>query len=121
VEFKATVGPDEVPALLRGARAVLSPSVSHEGAGRVVLEAYAARVPVIVSHAGGLPEAVEEGMTGLLLPAMDISGWRQSVERLEDDSESERMGKAAWEPWAESYTPRKALAGIEDCYRKAVA
>jgi len=60
-------------------------------------------------------------MTGLLLPARDISGWRQAVERLEDDSESERMGKAAWELWAESYSPRKALAAIEDCYRKAVA
>jgi len=56
VEFKATVGPDEVPALLRGARAVLSPSVSHEGAGRVVLEAYAAGVRSSSAMRVGFPK-----------------------------------------------------------------
>jgi glycosyltransferase involved in cell wall biosynthesis len=120
VEFKGTVSADEVPALLGRARAVLSPSVSHEGAGRVVLEAYAAGVPVIVSRAGGLPEAIDEGVTGTVVSTTDIPGWTEAVERLEEDAESERMGKAAWDLWAEHYTPEEGLAQIEECYRRAI-
>jgi glycosyltransferase involved in cell wall biosynthesis len=118
VEFQATVAPDRVPELLRHARAVVAPSVSHEGAGKVVLEAYAAGVPVLVSRAGGLPEVVHEGETGLVV-ATSEGAWVDAVGRLQDDAESERMGKAAWGLWAEKYTPHKGLQNLEDCYRRA--
>jgi glycosyltransferase involved in cell wall biosynthesis len=120
VEFRGTVGADQVPRLLRRARAVLAPSVSHEGAGKVVLEAYATGVPVVVSRAGGLPEAVDDGITGLVVPPSDIGAWTGAIDQLLEDSESERMGKAGWELWAERYTPEKALFTIEECYRKAI-
>jgi glycosyltransferase involved in cell wall biosynthesis len=120
VEFRGTVAADRVPQVLLGARAVLAPSLSHEGAGKVVLEAYAAGVPVLVSRAGGLPEAVHDGLTGLVLPPRDIRSWIGAVERLLEDSESERMGKAGWEVWAEHYTPKRALLNLEGCYQKAM-
>jgi glycosyltransferase involved in cell wall biosynthesis len=120
VEFRGTVVADEVRALLRRARAVLAPSVSHEGAGRVVLEAYSAGVPVVVSRAGGLPEAVYDGMTGLVVPPGDVRAWMLAVERLLEDEESERMGKAGWELWAERFTPERALRNLEDWYRTAL-
>jgi glycosyltransferase involved in cell wall biosynthesis len=120
VEFRGTVAADRVPRVLLGARAVLAPSLSHEGAGKVVLEAYAAGVPVLVSRAGGLPEAVHDGLTGLVLPPRDIRSWTEAVERLLEDSESERMGRAGWELWAEHYTPKRALLNLEDCYQKAM-
>jgi glycosyltransferase involved in cell wall biosynthesis len=120
VEFRGTVGADQVPLLLRRARAVLAPSVSHEGAGRVVLEAYAAGVPVVVSRAGGLPEAVDDGITGLVVPPGDIGAWTGAIDHLLEDSESERMGIAGWGLWAEYYTPLRALLNIEDCYKKAM-
>jgi glycosyltransferase involved in cell wall biosynthesis len=120
VEFRGTVATDRVPRMLVGARAVLAPSLSHEGAGKVVLEAYAAGVPVLVSRAGGLPEAVHDGLTGLVLPPRDIRSWIGAVERLLEDSESERMGKAGWEVWAEHYTPKRALLNLEGCYQKAM-
>ena len=75
VEFRRTVDPDAVPVLMSRARAVLSPSISHEGAGKVVLEAYAAGVPVLVSRAGGLPEVVDDELTGLVLPPSDPVAW----------------------------------------------
>ena len=119
VEFRATVEPDEVPALLRRARAVLSPSVSHEGAGKVVLEAYAAGVPVIVSRAGGLPEVVRDGVTGLVLPPTDRTAWVRGVTHLLDDGESERMGRSGWELWSDRYSPEQGLVNIEGAYRRA--
>jgi glycosyltransferase involved in cell wall biosynthesis len=120
VEFKGTLSPDQVPGVLRGARAVLAPSVSHEGAGKVVLEAYAAGVPVVVSRAGGLPEVVHDGVTGLVLSPTDIPAWTEAIGRLLEDSESERMGKAGRALWAERYTPDQALLDIEACYQRAI-
>jgi glycosyltransferase involved in cell wall biosynthesis len=121
VEFRRTVAPSAVPRLLRGARAILSPSVSHEGAGKVVLEAYAAAVPALVSRAGGLPEVVQDEVTGLVLPPSDPEAWARAADRLLDDSESERMGRSAWELWSDRYTPEQGLVNLESAYRRAVS
>jgi glycosyltransferase involved in cell wall biosynthesis len=120
VEFLPTVTPDRARSLIRSARAVLLPSRSHEGAGKVVLEAYAAGVPVAVSRVGGLPEAVQDGVTGLLLPPGDASGWVGAIERLMDDSESERLGRGALRMWAEQYSPEPGLARLEEAYRAVI-
>jgi glycosyltransferase involved in cell wall biosynthesis len=98
----------------RRTRGFVAVRLSHEGAGRVVLEANAAGVPVIVSRAGGLPQAVDEGVTGIVVSTTDIPGWTEAVERLEEDAEPERMGKAAWDLWAKHYTPEEGLAQIKD-------
>lgn len=120
VEFRGTVEACEVPDLLRGARAVLSPSVSHEGAGKVVLEAYAAGVPVLVSRSGGLPEIVHDEVTGLVLQATDPAVWAQAADRLLDDAESERMGRLAWELWSDRFSPAHGLANMESAYWRAI-
>lgn len=120
VEFAGGVDPDVVPGLLEGTRALLVPSLSHEGAGKVVLEAYASGVPVIASRAGGLPEVMQHGVTGLLVPPGDEGAWARAVARLIDDDRSMRMGKAAWRVWRESYGPRNGLAGLEHTYERAV-
>jgi glycosyltransferase involved in cell wall biosynthesis len=120
VEFLGTVPPETARALIRSARAILVPSLSHEGAGRVVLEAYAAGVPALASRAGGLPEVVEHGETGSLIPPGDPAAWRKGAERLLDDSESERMGTAAHLRWAERYSPKQGLAQLEAAYRRAI-
>ena len=119
VEFRGVVQPGELPALLRGARALLIPSIWHEAAGKVVLEAYAAGVPVLVSRAGGLPEVVLNEVTGLVLPPTDPLAWIQAVDRLLDDSESERMGRSAWELWSERFSPDQGLVSLESAYRRA--
>lgn len=119
VEFRGPVPAELVPDLLVGSRAVVVPSVSHEGAGKVVLEAYAAGVPVLASRAGGLPEVVQDGTTGLLLPPGDPVAWERAAERLLDDAESERMGEAGWRLWKEQYGPEQGLTRLEEAYRRA--
>jgi glycosyltransferase involved in cell wall biosynthesis len=120
VEFRGTVEPDEVSALLRHARALVVPSRWYEGAGRVVLEAYAAGVPVLASRIGALPEVVEDGVTGLLLPPADRDSWALAAERILDDSESERMGEAAWRSWQVRFSPEKGLHDIENSYQSVL-
>jgi glycosyltransferase involved in cell wall biosynthesis len=120
VEFRGTVEPDEVQALLRHARSLVVPSTWYEGAGRVVLEAYAAGVPVLASRVGALPETVQDGVTGLLLPPAHAEAWAEAAERLLEDSESVQMGNAAWDLWNEQYSPKRGLEGIERAYRRAL-
>jgi glycosyltransferase involved in cell wall biosynthesis len=120
VEFRGTVSPDEVLALLRHARALVVPSTWQEGAGRVVLEAYATGVPVLASRVGALPETVQDQVTGLLLPPTDIEAWEQAALRLLEDSESKRMGDAAWDLWNERYGPETGLQNIQDAYRRVL-
>lgn len=50
---------------------LVAPSIGREGLGVAVLEAMDAGRPVIASRTGGLPEAIEEGTTGLLVPERD--------------------------------------------------
>ena len=63
---------DELARLVRGARAVVTPSEWYENAPLSVLEAMAAGKPLIGSRIGGIPELVDEGRTGWLFPAGDV-------------------------------------------------
>lgn len=66
-----------------------------EGLGVATLKAAAAGVPVVGFRAGGLPEAVADGETGILVPAEDVEALRQAVMTLLGHDElRERMGAA---------------------------
>jgi glycosyltransferase involved in cell wall biosynthesis len=120
VEFRPTVSPGEVPALIREARALLLPSICYEAQPRVILEAYAAGVPVLASDLGALPEAVPPD-SGLLVVPGDAGAWSRAVERLLDDRESERLGQGAWRRWRDQYSPERAIQNLDEAYRRAVA
>jgi glycosyltransferase involved in cell wall biosynthesis len=119
IMFRATVQPSEVPALLQDARAVAIPSICYEGASRVVLEAYAAGVPVLASDIGGLPEVVGND-SGLLLSPANIEEWTDAMDQLANDSESQRLGDGAWHRWNTGYRPEHGLSNLEQVYRDAL-
>jgi len=56
-----------------------------EGLGTIVLEAFAAGVPVVATNAGGIPEMVTDQVTGLLAPIGDANALATSVLRLLTD------------------------------------
>lgn len=62
---------DDVLPILREADVFVLPS-EKESFGLVALEAMACGVPVVASHIGGIPEVVEDGVTGFLYPVGDI-------------------------------------------------
>jgi glycosyltransferase involved in cell wall biosynthesis len=57
-----------------------------EGLGTSILDAQACRVPVVATAAGGIPEAVLDGETGLLAPVGDAAGLARCAARLLDDA-----------------------------------
>ncbi|HEX8779212.1 MAG TPA: glycosyltransferase family 4 protein [Rhodanobacter sp.] len=71
------------------------PSLEPETFGRVSAEAQACNVPVLVSNVGGIPETLQPGVTGLLLPPGDVDAWRDAILALCDDATRLPMADAA--------------------------
>jgi glycosyltransferase involved in cell wall biosynthesis len=86
---------DDVPSLL--ARfSVFVHATRTEGLGIAILEAMAAGVPVVASRVGGIPEIVEDGITGLLVPAGDARALSAAaLELLGRPARAEEMARRA--------------------------
>ena len=117
IDVERSVAPKDVASLLRGARALLLPSESYEGMPRIVLEAFAAGVPVIASRIGGLPELIRHGESGLLATPGDTASWIDMVNQLKDDQLSIRLGSGARRAWQQNYSPDRAIVALEQVYR----
>ncbi len=68
----------DLPQLLNAADVFVFPSL-WEGFGLVLLEAMAARLPVIASRISAIPEIVEDGVIGRLLPARDVAALTEAL------------------------------------------
>lgn len=85
---------DLVP-FYHGLDALVLPSLA-EGFGLVAAEAGACGVPVVATRASSLPEIIEDGATGLLVPPGDARALAAALDRvLCDDGLAERLGAAA--------------------------
>lgn len=94
VDFVGYRSQDEVAALLREATALVLPSFA-EGLPVVLMEALAARLPVVTTRIAGVAELVEDGKSGLLVPPGDLVALRAALARvLGDPVMRARMGAA---------------------------
>ncbi len=97
------------------ANAVAVPSHS-EGSPNVVLEAMAAGLPMAACRVGGVPEILEEGVTGLMVERQEPEQMAQALFRLLSDAElRDRLGGAAKTRAQSAHTPeayRRALVGF---------
>ncbi len=88
----------DVPELLAASDIVVLASRFGEGCPNAVLEAMAAGKAVVATRAGGTPEVVVDGETGLLVPPGDVAGLRAALLRLAADPEwRRRLGEAGRE------------------------
>jgi glycosyltransferase involved in cell wall biosynthesis len=86
-----------VPALLASLDVLVLPS-AYEELGSVLVEAMAAGRPVVATRVGGIPEVVEEGRTGLLVPPGDVPALAAALDRvLHEPGLAERLGRCAAE------------------------
>ena len=90
----------EVLELLRSADVLVTPSVptkqgKREGIPVVLMEALATGIPVVASDISGIPELVEDGRTGLLVPPRDSAALGHALLRLHGDEALRRqLGRA---------------------------
>ncbi len=72
------------------------PSVEREGLPKSVLEAMAQGVPAVVSDVGGMPEVVEDGVSGIVVPPKNAEALAAAIRRLAGHAElRQQMGRAA--------------------------
>jgi sugar transferase (PEP-CTERM/EpsH1 system associated) len=108
----------DVPALLARARMFVLPSRS-EGIPLTVLEAMACGLPVIATRVGGLPEVVEDALTGVLVPSADPAALAEAViEIWNDPGRADRMGRSGRRRAEERFDVRRMVANYEALYRQ---
>jgi len=91
VRFSGSVPHAEVEHWLNGMDIFVAVSrLDSESFGVAVLEASACELPVVVSDAGGLPEVVADGVTGLVVPRDDPVALTEALEQLVDDADLRR-------------------------------
>ncbi len=71
----------DIPMLMKSLDLFLITSKT-EGLGTIILEAFAGGIPVVATRAGGIPELVENGSTGLLADVGDSEGLQKAVFRI---------------------------------------
>jgi glycosyltransferase involved in cell wall biosynthesis len=97
---------DRVLDTLASYDALVLPS-HREGYPGVILEAYSAGIPVVASRVGGIPEIVEDGKTGLLVPPGDVDALAHAMSRFASSGETmKRLGAGAREK-AETFSSKR--------------
>lgn len=96
---------------------------SHsEGSPYVLLEAMAARVPVVATRVGGVPEMVKDEESALLVEASDPPQMAAALARLLTDEElAQRLSANAFALVATRYSPESFLRSLVEIYQKLLS
>jgi glycosyltransferase involved in cell wall biosynthesis len=121
VPSEGFVAPGELGPLYERAAVVVAPS-RREGYGVAAREAMAWGRPVVASAVGGIVDAVEDGVTGLLVPPGDVGALRAALELLLEDAELRaRLGAAAREKAQHEFSFDVAATALRAVYEEALA
>lgn len=108
--------------ILGDAAVVVDSSVQPGTASMVLLEAMALGKAVVGSRVGGVPEYVEDGVTGVLVPPGEVDALADAIVRLlADDGERARLGAEAHRRVAERFSAAAASRRMEALYDALLA
>ena len=111
---------DDVGPLLAAADGVILPS-RWEGLPLVLLEAMARGRPIVATAVGGVPDVIQDGVNGTLVPPGDAAALAGALEQLHRKADrAVRMGLAAAETVREHYTWHAVVDGFESVYDEAL-
>ena len=111
---------EEVAPLLSVSDLFLLPS-SQESFGLAALEAMACEVPVVASRVGGLPEVIEDGVSGFLHPPDALDAMAESAIALLTDASLHRaVGTAACARVRQQFCVERVVPMYEACYQELV-
>ncbi len=107
---------DDVPAVMQAIDLFVMGSL-WEGFGLVFLEAMAAGRPIVATRVSAVPEVVQEGATGLLVPPRDPEALAEAMLALLNDRErAQQMGAAGSIRLKEQFTEDKMVESVEQLY-----
>ena len=109
----------DIGPFLSAVELVAQPSVEREGLSISILEAMSAGRAVIGARVGGIPEAVTDGETGMIVPPRDPAALAAAILALAADREKlEKMGRAARIRYEEKFTLRHMIGGVAGVYEE---
>jgi glycosyltransferase involved in cell wall biosynthesis len=112
---------DDVPAVTAALDVAVLPSY-REAQGLSILEAMALSRPVVASAVGGIPEMIDHGRTGLLVPPHDAGALAASITRLlTDHPYADTLGRAGHDLVHERFCVELMVRAVETIYDEAVA
>ncbi len=112
---------ENIPRILEQAEIVVHASILGEPFGQVVIEGMAAGKPVIATDGGALPEIIQTGQTGLLVPMGDAGAMAQAVEALlSDPARAHALGIAGQLHARQHFTNRHVARSMEKVYEKVL-
>jgi len=89
-----------------------------EGFSNAIVEAMAASLPVVATNVGGNAEAVEDGVTGFIVPSDDPAALSAAIIRLiSNPSQAKAMGEAGRNLVIEKFTTEAMMSKIAACYK----
>jgi glycosyltransferase involved in cell wall biosynthesis len=101
---------------------LLAHPATMEGLGVSLLQASAAGVPIVASRAGGISEAVRDGVNGLLVPPGDAAALGAALSRLLADADlRRRLGAAGRILIRDEFSADVMIEGNLSVYRELVA
>ena len=126
VHFVGEARAADLPAYFAAADIFLTPNrVDNgdiEGFGIVFLEAASSGKPVIAGNSGGVPEAVEDGVTGVLVSGTDIGELATTIRRLIDDQPLRaRLGAAGRQRVLKGFTWQRAADTVWAAHERVAA
>jgi colanic acid/amylovoran biosynthesis glycosyltransferase len=126
VRFAGFLKGADLCALYHEAHVFLHPSritadQNQEGVPNAMLEAMATGLPVVATLHGGIPEAVRDGVTGVLVAERDREGLAKALLGMaEDEGRWRAMGAAAAADMAANFEATAQVAKLEACYDEAL-
>lgn len=115
VEWRGNVA--DVPRLLTELDLLIHASITPEPFGQVIIEGMAAGLPVIATRGGGVPETIENGRTGILVPMGDANALAESLLAfLRDPETATGIGRNGWHEVRKRFLPRRTAGEIEAVY-----
>ena len=111
----------DIPAVMQALDVCVSAAL-EEALGLTIPEAMAAGRAVVATKVGGVPENIEDGQTGLLVPPADPAALADALIRiLSDDVWRQACGQRAWQQVREKYDAPRQLEQVEDIYRRVTS
>jgi glycosyltransferase involved in cell wall biosynthesis len=119
--FLGNISHEKIPEVLRTFSIFAALSL-RESFGVAVLEASACKLPVVVTNVDGLPEVVQGGVTGLVIPPRDAEAAAAAFSVLFEDAKlRERLGAAGREFVLQNYEWSENAGRMERLYRSILA
>jgi glycosyltransferase involved in cell wall biosynthesis len=112
---------DDIPSLTAAFDVAVLPSY-REAQGIALIEAMALARPVVATRVGGIPEVVQDGVTGLLVPPHDPRALAAAITRLlADGTLAERMGRAGHDLVARCFDVARMTSRLEELYAEGAS